>query len=317
MGFGSRCAAAEADRGTAMSPAHVSQNADTVEVSNTRCYLVGSSKGRKSPLRRAIEKYTLHPDSPETRACPPGRSKLLHWIHVVTQHPSLAIPSEVKSDTGLPVQSFGVVLAGFCAAALLTVASGTVARKLPAVQAAFQGKWSQLETVLQASLSAGQHQAGRAAKFIGSKHHPVTNLAKRVMPLAAVAIAATAFSNTTGKEATQAAKDSFCTAGPSSSSKRITRVLHCCLAIAGCSAAQCAVTHKQSLGVKDPYKVARSRVQSTAKYTSHACASRCTALLSERYLNHVQHNPFSKPCSISSSGFFRNPMSAISDTFPF
>lgn len=164
------------------------------------------------------------------------------------------------------------MLAGFCAAALLTVASGTVAKKLPAVQATFQSKWAQLENMLQASLNASRRQASRAARLVGSKRRPVANLAKRVMPVAAVAIVATALSNTVGKDGTQSVKDAFGAVVPASTSGRITRVFHCCLAVAGCSLAQCAMTHKSSLGAKDPYKVARSRVRTAAKHTSNTCA---------------------------------------------
>ena len=139
------------------------------------------------------------------------------------------------------------------------------------MQATFQSKWSQLERMLQACLEDSKHHANRAARLVGSTRRPVTNLAKRIVPVAAVAIAATALSNTTGKDATWDVKDSFGIGGPPSSSSRITRVLHCCLAIAGCSAAQCALTHKPALGAKDPYKVARARVHCATKRASHTC----------------------------------------------
>lgn len=228
---------------------------------------VESRRARKSPLRKAIEKYTLHPDG-EAGSCPEGKSKFLHWIHVVTQHPSLNVPEEDRKDHGIPVEPLGAVLAGFCAAALVTVASGAVARNLPSVQVTFQNKWSQLENMVQASLQSTRNQASRAGALLGSTRRPAANIAKRFMPLAIVAIAATALSNSTGKAATQGVRETFGAVSSASSSSHITRVLNCCLAIAGCSLAQCAVTHRPAIGAKDPYKVARARAMTATKHAS-------------------------------------------------
>eukprot|EP00892_Ulva_mutabilis_P005117 jgi/Ulvmu1/2978/UM015_0018.1 len=241
----------------------------------------GARRIRKSPLRRAIEKYTLHPDG-EAGDCPDGRSKLLHWIHVVTQHPALDVSAPIKTQHGLPIQSLGAVLAGFCAAAVLTVASGAVARKLTAAQATFQNKWSKLENMVQTSLQSGRTQARRAGALIGSSRKPAANLAKRFLPLTLVAIAATALSNTTGKSATQGVREAFGAAGSAASSRHITRVLNACLAIAGCSVAQCAVTHRPAIGTRDPYRAARARVMNATKHATNGIAQVATARTTRR-----------------------------------
>lgn len=218
----------------------------------------------QSPLLRAIHRLTAHPSEHSVAATESlatnqeafadgsstGKSPLLHAIHVLTNDPGLYyehVREKTRGRLASATHGTAAFAVGLAGAALLLAAAKVIADKSPEIQGCFQQKWARLETSISGLCANGVKRSSRAGQAVSvyvKKHQAELQTAgKRALKVLLVGMSLLALKTRPGQKAVLLPM-------------RLLLSPTCLVAATACTAL---LSHKPALGVRDPYKRARSQ----------------------------------------------------------
>lgn len=228
---------------------------------------------RKSPLLRAIHRLTSHPSEPSVAAIarestantPPmsrevgsstGKSPLLHAIHVLTNDPDLYVhvseeAGKVRGRMVSAAHGTGAFAVGVAGTALLLAAAKVIADKTPDMRDSFQQKWASLELQLSGLCEGAVNrtaQLGQPLTQYAKQHQAELRTAgTRALKVLLVGMSLCALKTGPGQACGKAMLLPL-------------RLMLSPTCLVAATASTALLSHKPALGVRDPYKRARSQL---------------------------------------------------------